>query len=300
MTTDSFHVTLSNKTSLDIYPKNRPGNFRYDMPASRKLEGDWEVGLIHINTWNQWKYETPDFIFEVWLGIPGDDLDDSIGKHRLRNLPDISQASVHTHKLICRRIRFVMGEWKSVEEFGKALASRIALSFKSYDVKLRASYYLNTTSNMGKFVVSGGMFLGFSTQQNDVMDILGIGMHRNTYRLTDKSVYLYQFGERAPVEGATGFPDVETMFVYCNVCESQEVGGSTGNLLKLVPLRNSAGVCQRIQYRRPRYVKVAVRHMETLAIRLCNSKGREFRFPDTRGFASIHMHFRKIVRTPML
>jgi hypothetical protein len=137
-----------------------------------------------------------------------------------------------------------------------------------------------------------GFILGISTEQPELLDIIGIPAR--TEHSTNKQLKLYMFndGERDPTD--IGFPQYETLFLYSDVCEYQAIGDSVGPLLKLVPVSVKELERQCNEYDTPQYIRVKSRDLRKLEIRLCDTTGAEIEFQGDRTFTIVQLHFRKV------
>lgn len=317
---DSFYLTLPSNGASNVYPVNRPTRYRTDLNLNKNLLSGWEVGLHQIQFTHNWNASTPEFTFLAWItntAWPASAQQYAINyqMHPMESrLLNIARAEVTptrtaengTISVIHSKARMVVvpacDGFRHVEEFGAYVARYIEAAFEAalseneerkYTVK-----YDRKSNTIAKFTIvdhaaGGNIFLGMSSEDDEMFEILGISARRESARLLNKKLKLYQFREQYTVPRKNGFANIETIFVYSDVCEEQLVGTQRAQILKLVPVTVSKGERQCNEYPRPAYVPVVPTKLRNIEMLICDSTGNEIKIWDPNSLVTVVLHFRK-------
>ena len=60
---DHYFLFLSCKDCLDIFPENKPSNFRIQLPTPLHLGSNWECALVDISFWPEFSTTKPTELF---------------------------------------------------------------------------------------------------------------------------------------------------------------------------------------------------------------------------------------------
>ena len=321
MQCESFYVALPSNGDTK-YPTNRPTNYTTDLKHDKVLT-DWEVGLQQIQFTNNWNYSTPEFKFLAWVGKFGSGYSQTypdnyvVGdlEKRLRDIGSAHVTSIQgnadgSSEIINVDSRLVtvpaFDGWRHVDEFGVAVAKCIEDTFDETSERIIRVSYERTSANITLFRISdntvesdevGPTFIGMSSEDEEMFEILGIHPRRQSSRLSNKNLKVYRFMEKHPIPRSNGFHAIETIFLYADVCEQQQIGSKTGTLLKIVPVTVGNGQRQCNEYERPSYVPVAPTRLNRINIKLCDLTGEELQITDPGTLVTVYLHFRRRKRT---
>ncbi len=310
---EQFYITLPSSGGSDVYKGNRPTFYRTDLPElpiDRKNLHDWEVGLAHIQFTHNWNYSTPEFKFLAWVTKFGTGFTQTYPagyvlsdlETRLNNIGAAQVTSTESGLPINAISRLVtvpaFNEWRNVEEFGAQVASRIEDAFDGDErFDFRISYERTSAkTTIFKVVensVGGNVYMGISSIDSEMFEILGMNPRRESSRLEDKKLKVYLFNERPLLPCVNGFAELETIYVYADICEEQVIGSARGNLLKIVPVTVGKGERQCNEYARPQYVRVKPTYLKSILIELRDLTGTVIEIWNQNSMVIVQLHFRR-------
>lgn len=313
---DAFYLTLPSNGASEVYPSNRPTRYRTDLNLNKNLLSGWEVGLSQIQFTHNWNASTPEFKFMAWIINTGGQKSAqeyprgyTIGALEARLL-DIANAKVTATErseagdlsVTHARSRVVTvpasSGFRHVEEFGAFVAEYIADALDEEERHIYSVKYDRKSDNIAKFTVvehtgDAHVYIGMSSEDDEIFEILGISPRRESSLLTNKKLKVYQFRELYTVPRRNGFANIETIFVYSDVCEEQLVGSQRAQVLKLVPVTVQKGERQCNEYPRPAYVPVVPTSLGNIEVSLCDLTGEEIQIWEPNSLVTIVLHFRK-------
>jgi hypothetical protein len=300
MQENDFYVTLPSNGASAVYPRNHPTCYRTDLCVSRGLLTDWEVGLSQIQFTHNWDHPAPAFTFLAWIGR-NDDYGQThpegyITSDLENRLLDIGAARVKAPSMDTRLITIAANnEWRHVDELGHAVARSIEEGFKNSGRNAGVTYE-RKAGGMTTFRArdrTGGLIVGMSSEDEEMFEILGITPRRESSELSNPLLKTYLFLDERPIPRNNGFADIETVFVYTDVCEEQVIGSHVANLLKAVPVTARRGERQGKDYERPTYVRVKPMNLRSIEIKLCDLTGTELQIWNPNSLVTVVLHFRK-------
>jgi hypothetical protein len=314
MQDNDFYVTLPSNGASTVYSKNRPSCYRTDIQVNKELLTDWEVGLSQIQFTHNWDYATRGFQIATWIGklasgysraVPIGyaitDLEKKLlDKAAAESAPLVARNGLTpTAHVICKHIVIPeSAQWRHVDEFGAYVAKCIQDAYIDLDGhNIRVSYE-RTSANTTVFratdttAYEGDSFIGIVSEQDEIFEILGMYPHREASP-PNTCLKAYLFGEKHPVPRSNGFANIETVFVYTDVCVEQIIGSQVGNLLKLVPVTAGKGERQCSEYQRPMYVRLKPTCLTNIEIKLCDLTGTELAIWNPNSLVTVVLHFRK-------
>ena len=314
---DDFYITLPSNGASEVYPRNRPTSYRTDLNLGRKLLSGWEVGLSQIQFTRNWNESTPEFTFMAWVtefstGYP-QGYPKMYEKSQLeRRLLNISAARVTATETVNgvtsvtkARSRMVTipayDQWKHVDELGWVVAEAIEKVLCESGTNLFTVRYVRNSDNTASFTVnergvpedSVKSHLGISSEDDELFEILGISPRRESSRLANRKLRVYGFLEYLLIPRSSGFPSLETIFVYSDICEEQVIGSQKGQLLKLVPVTVKKGERQCNEYPRPSYVQVTPTSLPSIEISIHDRTGQQVQIWDENSFVTVVLHLRR-------
>jgi hypothetical protein len=301
MESADFYITLPSNANMTEHPDNRPGKFKVELSQRHELhDGVWEIALTEIQFTNNWTHRTPEFDLVAWVGsyITDTDLHKSrpagyVMSEAEERYLNITQTALGV--FVTAYVRMPAGEWRSEHDFGDELARRLksALNDNLLSLKLPAlktlRYERKTAMDTVEFKTDEGKYLGFTTEHDEVMRVLGFS---GSAQPDSTKVTAYVFHEGwSRILG--GFPTLEVMFVYSSVCEEQHIGDQTGNLLKAVPVTVEHGKRQCERYSPATYVRLRPSTLSSIDIQLLDKTGSEIAFADVNTIVVLQLHVRK-------
>ncbi len=312
---DAFYVTLPSDGASKVYPTNRPTCYRTDLDMNKQLLSGWEVGLSQIQFTHDWSNSTPQYKFLAWIlksDIPpvAQDYPRGYAISALESrLLDIGRAQVtHTTEsegvvsVTNAKSRMVtVPPWhgfRHVEEFGAYVASYIETALDDTESHLYSVRYDRKSDTLAKFAVvehtgGGNVYFGMSSEDDEMFATLGISSRRESERLENKKLKVYQFRERFTIPRNNGFNKPNTILVYTDICAEQPIGSVKGQMLKLIPVTSKRGERQCNEYDRPTYVPVVPTNLGNMEISLRDLPGKEIQAWDPNSLVTVVLHFRR-------
>jgi hypothetical protein len=312
---EQFYLTLPSSGGSDVYKGNRPTFYRTDLPElpiDRKNLHDWEVGLAHIQFTHNWDYSTPEFKFQAWVtkfgtgftqkypdGYVLSDLETRLKNIGAAQVTSTESASGTPINVTSRLVTVPAYDgWRNVEEFGAHVAKRIEDAFEDDERYNFRVTYERSAANTTLFRVvensaGGNVYIGISSIDSEMFEILGMTPRRESERLEDKKLKVYLFNERPLLPCVNGFAELETIYVYADICEEQVIGSLRGNLLRIVPVTVRKGVRQCNEYERPQYVRVKPTYLKNILIELRDLTGKVIEIWNQNSMVIVQLHFRR-------
>jgi hypothetical protein len=315
---NDFYITLPSNGASDVYPGNRPTCYRTDLNINKKLLSGWEVGLSQIQFTRNWYESTPEFKFLAWIGRFTSDrrfVQTYTAGYAIGNLEktllDITAAGVTSAQTtgdgiitpcytIARLVTVpAFNQWSHVDQFGAEVAKCIQEAFSGESALSLRVKYERTAAGTTAFHVtehsaanSSEPWLGMSSVDTEMFEILGIPSRIESSKLKTRALKVYMFNQSS-IPRSNGFPSLETIFVYTDVCEEQVIGSQRGQLLKLVPVTAKKGERQCNEYPRPSYVPVVPTSLRNIEVSLNDLTGKEVQIWDENSIVTIVLHFRR-------
>jgi hypothetical protein len=309
-----FYITLPSNSGMTEYPTNRPSKFKVNLARKHDLsDGEWEIGLVEIQFTNNWGYKTPAFDMVVWAGnFSRDPLlyrkrpDNYIMSDSEMRLLDVGELDYSLPLMVTSFLHIPASNWINEYEFGAWLTTRIKHALDDrlrgiFPTKYDADHRLDTIRYVRDSVArrvlfesaNPHQFIGITTENDDVMSILGFAPRVENERLhAGKKTRAYGFGV-ATERQLGGFLGMQTMYVYSGVAEEQLIGDQVGNLLNVVPVTVPQGGRQCERYTTPRYCRIRPNTLTSIDIELRDGYGNEVEFSDTKSFVVVSLHVRK-------
>jgi hypothetical protein len=300
---NEFYVTLPSNACRDVYPENSATRFTTDLSASHEIDGDWEVGLKQIQFTNNWPNLPREFVFVAFRlldydsreTVPKSPIMDSVGLELsdLRNSSD----EAYPEKLVQQRCFTIpVSCWNTTGELRTHVARMLQTAFRTEENDLAIVAIRNNALRTTSFQASSGT-LGFHSRDDELFSIMGMPeisfSHRPRGGDDVPRIRQYQFRKINTAARQEGLIDVETVFLYSNICEQQHMGDHTGNILKLMPVTAKKNERQCNEFDNPSYVRVKPGTLRTISMRLCDKDGHDLRFDEGRTFTVVQLHFRK-------
>jgi hypothetical protein len=221
-------------------------------------------------------------------------------------LLDVGELDYSLPLMVTSFLHIPAGNWINEYEFGAWLSTRINAALgdrlksiypNNHDAfhRIESVQYVHDSVNRRVLFETSNPhhFIGITTENDDVMSILGFAPRVENERLhAGKKTRAYGFGI-ATERQLGGFHGMQTMYVYSNVVEEQLIGDQVGNLLNVVPVTVPQGGRQCERYTTPRYCRIRPNTLTSIDIELRDGYGNEVEFSDTKSFVVVSLHVRK-------
>lgn len=241
MAVDEFYVTLPSNSSMDYYPSNTLSDFTTKLFKPIDLPGEWEVALTEISF--PLSFYNIDEPFNE-ISYSGNGSRDNV---RTISIPpgyynDLDELFVTMRELM--------------DDLGKA------------NIKLT----LNKNTQKTKVRLKNRAFIQF---QAELAAMLGfVDAYSGSEVL---SHYVLNTDEAdLPVDLSAG---MNSLYVYADIIEDQIIGDAFAPLLRIVHVdkKGSSDVITRT-YQSPHFVKVRMKHFDTITARIRRDTGEKVRF----------------------
>lgn len=260
MADSDFMVTLPSNSNMATNPSNESSDYTVKLAEPLNLQGDWEAALVSVQYTPSWL--TFNKTLNLWVAYTksGESnaeqsvvsgfvkFDQLLGKHGLtwmqvwRGLPSgmkLKIASVYPKY------------YESVAALGLAVCRAINDVTSADGVTIRYEY--DHAGKKGYFTVDGGNMRIALENYILLGELLG---HNTDWVRCDKCEGWSQAQRRdntshyftllTETSKAPVFPRVNSLWVYTNITQNQQVGDTKAPLLGIVPANTSTG--QRVQY----------------------------------------------------
>ena len=271
MTDSDFLVTLPSNSNMNTHPSNEPANFTVKLSEPLTLDGEWEAALVSVQYTPTWL--TFDHTQTIMVGYmkylsnlerenlhregkrPDSTVTDFVkfrellGKHGLTHGQIVRQLS---SKFKVAAVTLYPKYYESAVSLGQAICQAVNDIISYDDMSMRYEY--NYASNKGHFICSGGEVVLQMQNTVKLADLLG---HRFDWITCDKCPGIGPGDQRVDPtphyftlftmsEDEPKLSKVNSMWVYSNITQYQQVGDTKAPLLGIVPAKNTTG--ERIHY----------------------------------------------------
>lgn len=279
----SFVYYLLSNASMNVYPQNKPQQFRTLLPTPLKLEGDWEVGLstiIYPHNWNQLKFDS-----YISVSIP------------FKNIASqTEQIKVDTLK-----INFTYRQFTDIEELVRILNERVNTAInieltKSPNKKSvltqphiydHIEFALTTTHprklSLKNYGYNGELKITLPEKQGNEREMWRLlGIDDSISDLFEDSVGNHQ------ASISLHFP---SLYVYSPMIEYVGVGDTHAPLFAIVPIRGKIGEIVYERFEKPIYVGLNHNYIAEIEISIKDDTGEDVQF--SAGKTILILHFRR-------
>ena len=275
MAATDFLVTLPSNSNMATNPSNEPSSYTVKLAEALQLEGDWEAALVSVQYTPTWlTFNNTLYMLIAYIKEPNfedrpdlrpssnilgseviskfNEFEQILGKHGLsrgqieRRLPGKGNLT-----LTLRVATLYPKYYGSVVELGNAVCSAINEVTSSDNVTTRYEY--DYASKRGYIVVNGAQMRVALENYIKLGDLLG---HDAAWIKCDKCEgwATHQRQDASPhyfLLSLTGYkqpnlPKVNSLWMYTNITQNQQVGDTKAPLLGIVPTTNTT--IQRIHY----------------------------------------------------
>lgn len=257
-----FYVTLPSNSSMDLYPENKISNFKINFSNPFNLDASrWEVGLSEIQFPHRW--------------------------YNIRSNKNILTKTIHKpiekHNIYKNtRIRSIIpeGHYNSIEELVKRLNNneeRIAEIYNEKSLKpIKFSY--NALNKRVQIEISEDWTLDFDN--SDIARCLGFNP---TTKITNQTAVSETLASTTHM--------YDSVYVYTDIIENQNVGHLKAPLLRVVPVTSKYGEVCCVKYDKPHFFALSRGNINTIEINLRSDTGDLISFE--AGKAIVTLVFRK-------
>lgn len=280
----SFVYYLMSNASMNVYPDNKPQNFRTLLPRPLILDGEWEVGIstvIYPHNWNQLK---SDSYVEVHFPL----------KYK-------SVENIENYKL---KVDFTYRQFTSIDEAVNLLNETINNAIEKHIAKDEGVF--EKTRRNGQFTYKH-LELSLSKTLPRKIHLLNYGYapgllkillpskvekERELWRLFgfEDSITMLVEGTEAkhPASLHLHFP---SLYVYSPIIEYVGVGDTHAPLFAIVPIRGNLGEVIYERFEKPIYVRLTQKFISEIAISIKDDTGEDIQFG--AGKTILILHFRR-------
>jgi len=278
----NLYLTLPSNTA--DFPENKTSDYRVKLPNPIELQGRWEMGLVEIQypfSWNNIHAESerdrdnflvflvePNYIPIVVDVSPGwygtvDEL-----------FAAIQQGIEEAKKLNLKSLQTTDGTENETPENVDSIEAALKDGFHlTYDqIRKRVRLNLNTT-------LIKECFLGKHLQY-----LLGFPSDQSITFTAEKNLATY------PPDLTGSF---NTLYVYCNLVESQIVGGSLVPLLRTVPIEGKFGDSINKVFLSPHYLDLRTNSFDTIEISIRDDTDKPVKFNFGKSIVKLHLRKRQ-------
>ena len=251
MESSSFYVTCPSNASMDIYKDNTPSHFRINLPQRLYLQNNYEVALAEIQyPMTYWTFSTED---KYQIAIV-------IRRTRFYSPRGFSPTRYNTVQELIDDIQKTFSD--TVERPQNYPADEELFKI-AYNEKINRVYYDAHYQTKVQLSDECAEALGFVKSS-----------------LTGRNQY------------ARYAPDItrgrHSLFVYCNVVDSQIVGDVYAPLLRTVAIRGERGSIVTETYDRLHYVPVNTKELSTLEFSIRDDAGDHIKFDSGKIICKLH------------
>ena len=264
MPPSDFYMNLPSNTH-DNQHDNTTSTFRIRLPHEVRLFGEWEVALVEIQYPRSWNNTTDD---KARLGMQNNEI-----VFRAVDFERISIPKVAT---------IIPSYYRNVEHLLTAIQNA---SIKQHN-------------SVGVYEFSGESSAdSFKFEYDAVMNKVLFSSETHSVFLPDKLMYMLGFEDNLLHDSmwAKHAPDlrggIDSLYVYCDICEPQIVGNSMERLLRIIPVRGQYGDIVMETFTLPHYINVLHKSFSNIHVSIKSDVNSPI--PFSFGKSVVKLHFRK-------
>lgn len=325
-----FLVTLPSNACDDVYPNNRPGNYKTRLPIPVDLGEDWEVGLVDVQYPQSWYnfVHTTRVILAIVLGrdagvvlTPDNTRPYKFPSGVTPTSPtkdeqfQINFNKFNSGNLFAVEAVMRPGHYASVKQVGEALAASFNQAFVAlYPTrkhKMSVSFAMDPTNTYSSFIFENIDKAFFYTDNVYATDVLGIGPTGRQGTGTDSDPHIWQYGIfRTTDKGEVASPYMKasltrafSVYIYSDIIKSQIVGDALAPLLGVAPVVHTSvsdvatsGKFSKLQYwcfNPTYYMPLRLSRFDTIDMLLCTDEGLEVVFGSDVDKVVCRLHFQR-------
>ncbi len=303
MSNTDFLVTLPSNSNMSTHPTNEPANYTVKLSEPLNLEGDWEAALVSVQYTPTWltfnKTQTILVGYMKYLSNeerenlhregkrPGSTVADFVkfrellGKHGLTRGQIVRQLS---SKFKVAVATLYPKYYESVVSLGQAICKAVDDVISHDEMSMRYEY--DYGSKQGHFICTGGdvvlqlensitlgELLGHNADWITCDKCTGVGPSHQRVDSTPHYFTLFSTSEDEPK-----LSKVNSLWVYSNISQYQQVGDTKAPLLGIVPTKNATG--ERIHYTVNPIYFLALKngYIPEITIQITDDKGKRVPF----------------------
>ena len=264
---NKFYVVLPSDSSMDVYPQNKVSHFKVNLTTMMNLDPDkWEVALQEIQFNHSWYNirKGKNLITKYYNSVTPEET------KKLFEMADVEY--IHESKeYMSRVIPIPEGHYENVQDIIKLLQNQEdgdpRPTTYSYDDTTKRVTILNSTNCI------------IDLENTDIATCLGFSPR--TY-IVDKKVESFAISK---------LNMHDSVYVYTDIIENQNVGDYMVPLLRVVPVRSKFGELNWIHYDQPHYLNLSRGNITSIEINIKDELGNFISFEF--GKAIVTLVFRK-------
>ena len=264
MPSSDFYINLPSNTHND-QQFNTTSSFRIRLPHEIRLTGEWEVALVEIQYPRSWNNTTAD---KGSLGVRNNEI-----VYRAKEFDRISNPKVAT---------ITPSYYGNVHNLLQSIKKAKVKQLN--DENVYEELYENTEDS-------------FQFDYDSVINRVTFNSDSHSVFLSDKLSYMLGFEDRFIKDTAIAkhAPDmrggIDSLYVYCDICEPQIVGNSLERLLRIIPVKGSYGDIVMETFTLPHYINVLHKSFSTIQVSIKSDV--DLPIPFSFGKCVVKLHFRK-------
>ena len=239
MSVNEFYVTLPSNSSFDYYPSNTLSDFTTKLFKPIDLSGEWEVALTEISFPLSY-YNITEPFNEIFYSGDGSGLNADTIRVPPGYYNDLDELFLTMHELL--------------NSLGKSNIKLVLdKNTQKVSVKLKNDAFI-------QFHPELAAMLGFVEKRNDLLSFRLLRTHE----------------ANLPIDLNAG---MYSLYLYTDIIEDQIIGDAFAPLLRIVHMdkKGSGDVVTRT-YQSPHFVKVRMKHFDTITVRIRRDTGEKIRF----------------------
>jgi hypothetical protein len=298
MTDSGFLVTLPSNSNMSTHPSNEPANYTVKLAEPLQLEGEWEAALVSVQYTPSWmslshaiklvvvhsEFSVRHMKYPAIYRSDASTINDihSLALYEVNNeiakdtdftlITERVALSCPTEVIKICRATIQPKYYDSVESLGAEICKVIEDVLQSDKVCLRYIYDANL--KRGQFINHKGEISIYTEDSNILGDLLGhkqspvncVCKNHNYYRL-------FLHGTAEPK-----LPVVNTMWIYTDITEMQQVGDSKVPLLGVIPAHSLGRRREHYPVNPVHFQALSRNHISEITIQIADDRGRRIPF----------------------
>ncbi len=289
---NEFQVVLPSNASYDYFKDNKPAHYKTKLPIPIQLEGEWEVAIIDLQYTHSWNNLKEEIKFGFWVGIQeqsnqnfthtdeiyNNDFDAMmLNELKIQNRPYLSY----------RSLILPIGYYSSMSDICNFLTTEFREAYAHIlDGHPERTYAIKFNAVTNRVTLkSTGISVCICTPSDRVAKLFGFAIKANS-----RGVHTIMNGTGA--NPAEKLEQLNTIYVYSDIAQYQQIGGTQAPLLGLLPVEGETNQQKFWSFVPPYYIPVIKSYMSTIEIQLCNDIGDNIQFAPESHVVT-RLHFRR-------
>lgn len=298
MTDSGFLVTLPSNSNMNTHPSNEPANYTVKLAEPLQLEGDWEAALVSVQYTPSWmsfdhaiklivahselklqrmKYpaiyradaNTTTDVYSIALNEVTKELRND---YDLSRIPEVVMLRAPTEVIKLRRATIQPKYYDSVESLGLEICKVVKDVLQNDELCIQYIYDANL--KRGQFIVHNGEISIYTEDSNILGDLLGHRQSPVNCKCKNHNYYTLMLHGTAEPK----LPVVNTMWIYTDITEMQQVGDSKVPLLGVIPAHSLGRRREHYPVNPVHFQALSRNHISEITIQIADDRGRRIPF----------------------